>query len=99
LITARFRHFSVLFRDRLTVPLYPAEPLTEEEQAQMTYLEDSFPDWSRRDFQQLVRTLEANGWTDDYVLLVTDIQEKTLKEAKKYFLVFKKWKQLAGNFL
>ena len=43
--------------------LYQAEPLTEEEQAQKeAYLEDGFPDWSRRDFQQLVRALEAYGW-------------------------------------
>jgi len=73
-----------------------AEPLTEEEQAQKeAYLEDGFPDWSRRDFQQLVRALEAYGWTDDYDLLATDIQEKMPKEVKTYYLVFKKWKQLA----
>jgi hypothetical protein len=43
--------------------LYQAVPLTEEEQAQKeAYLEDGFPDWSRRDFQQLVRALEAYGW-------------------------------------
>lgn len=43
--------------------LYSAEPLTEEEQAQKdAYTEDGFPDWSRRDFQQFVRALEAYGW-------------------------------------
>ena len=43
--------------------LYPAELLTEEEQAQKdAYPEDSFPDQSRRDFQQFVRPLEADGW-------------------------------------
>ena len=42
---------------------YPAEPLTEEEQTQkVAYLEDGFSDWSLRDFRQLVRALEANGW-------------------------------------
>lgn len=42
---------------------YPAEPLIEEEQAQKeAYLEDEFPDRSWRDFQQLVRVLEANEW-------------------------------------
>jgi len=47
----------------MTFFLCSAEPLTEEEQAQKeAYLEDGFPDWSRRDFQQLVRALEANGW-------------------------------------
>jgi SWI/SNF-related matrix-associated actin-dependent regulator of chromatin subfamily A member 5 len=43
--------------------LYQAELLTEGEQAQKEpYLEDGFPDWSRRDFQQLARALEAYGW-------------------------------------
>jgi len=43
--------------------LYQAVPLTEEEQAQKeAYLEDGFPDWSRRDFKQLIRALEASGW-------------------------------------
>lgn len=40
-----------------------AEPLTEEEIAQKeAYTEDGFADWSRRDFQQFVRALEAYGW-------------------------------------
>jgi len=43
--------------------LYQAEPLTEGEQEQKeANLEDGFPDWSRRDFQQLARALEAYGW-------------------------------------
>ena len=42
--------------------LCQAEPLTADEQAQKeAYLENGFPDWSRRDFQQLIRTLEGNG--------------------------------------
>jgi hypothetical protein len=42
---------------------YPAEPLTEEELEQKeAYIEDGFPDWSRRDFQQFVRALETYGW-------------------------------------
>jgi SWI/SNF-related matrix-associated actin-dependent regulator of chromatin subfamily A member 5 len=42
---------------------YPVEPLTDDEQAEKeAYLKDGFPDWSRRDFQQLVRALEANSW-------------------------------------
>jgi len=63
------------------------EPPTKEEQAQKeAYLEDGFPDWSRLDFRQLVRALEANRWTD-----AMDIQE-----VKQYYQVFKKkWKQLA----
>lgn len=40
-----------------------AEPLTEDELAlKDTYIEQGFPDWSRRDFQQLVKALEAYGW-------------------------------------
>jgi hypothetical protein len=36
--------------------------------------------------------------TDDYDLLAMDIQEKSAKEVKKYYLIFKKkWKQLAGK--
>jgi SWI/SNF-related matrix-associated actin-dependent regulator of chromatin subfamily A member 5 len=43
-----------------------AEPLTEEEMAEKeAYIEEGFPDWSRRDFQQFVRALETYGW---YVL-------------------------------
>jgi len=26
------------------------------------YIEEGFPDWSRRDFQQFIRALEAYGW-------------------------------------
>ena len=40
-----------------------AEPLTEEETARKeAYIEGGFPDWSRRDFQQFVKALEAYGW-------------------------------------
>jgi len=43
--------------------LFTAEPLTEEETARKeAYIEDGFPDWSRRDFQQFVKALEAFGW-------------------------------------
>jgi len=50
-------------QSKFAMALSQAEPLTEEEQAQKgAYLEDGFPDWSRRDFKQLVRALEAYGW-------------------------------------
>ncbi|KAG5652539.1 hypothetical protein H0H81_004649 [Sphagnurus paluster] len=40
-----------------------AEPLTEEEMVEKeSYIEEGFPDWSRRDFQQFVKALEAYGW-------------------------------------
>lgn len=37
--------------------------MTEEETAQKDALvEQGFPDWSRRDFQQFIKGLEAYGW-------------------------------------
>jgi len=40
-----------------------AEPHTEEETLRKeAYIKDSFPDWSRCDFQQFVKALEAYGW-------------------------------------
>ena len=30
------------------------------------YIEEGFPDWSRRDFQQFIRGLEAHGWYDPH---------------------------------
>jgi SWI/SNF-related matrix-associated actin-dependent regulator of chromatin subfamily A member 5 len=32
------------------------------------YIKQGFPEWSRRDFQQLVRGLETNGWYELPVL-------------------------------
>ncbi|KII93122.1 hypothetical protein PLICRDRAFT_130653 [Plicaturopsis crispa FD-325 SS-3] len=74
-----------------------AEPLTEEEVALKDKLtEDGFHDWSRRDFQQFVKALEAYGWTEDYDLLASEIQDKTAADVKKYYGVFKKkWKTLS----
>ena len=40
-----------------------AEPLTPEElQLKDELTEQGFPEWSRRDFQQFIRGLEAHGW-------------------------------------
>ncbi|KAF8551112.1 hypothetical protein OG21DRAFT_1445699 [Imleria badia] len=76
-----------------------AEPLTEEEQAlKEQYTEAGFHDWSRRDFQQFVRALENYGWTDDYDLLASEIQDKDPKAVKRYYIYFKKhWKELAEH--
>ncbi|KAI9566285.1 SNF2 family N-terminal domain-containing protein [Boletus coccyginus] len=76
-----------------------AEPLTEEEQAlKEQYTEAGFHDWSRRDFQQFVRALENYGWTDDYDLLASEIQDKDAKAVKRYYIYFKKhWKELAEH--
>ena len=52
-------------RDRVLMQIKSilAEPLTEEEQQlKDEYIAAGFPDWSRRDFQQLVRALESYGW-------------------------------------
>ncbi|KZP18100.1 slide-domain-containing protein [Athelia psychrophila] len=58
-----------------------AVALDEDEQAKKeAYFADGFPDWSWRDFQQFVRALEANGWSEDWDLLATDIQDKTPQE-------------------
>jgi SWI/SNF-related matrix-associated actin-dependent regulator of chromatin subfamily A member 5 len=40
-----------------------AEPLDDDDlDRKEEYVRQGFPDWSRRDFQQLVRGLETNGW-------------------------------------
>jgi SWI/SNF-related matrix-associated actin-dependent regulator of chromatin subfamily A member 5 len=40
-----------------------AEPLTEEEvEEKEKYIQEGFPEWSRRDFQQFIRALETYGW-------------------------------------
>ncbi|KAF8801769.1 SNF2 family DNA-dependent ATPase [Phlegmacium glaucopus] len=74
-----------------------AAPVDAEElQLKEELIEQGFPDWSRRDFQQLIRGLEAHGWGADYETLAEEIQEKTAAEVKKYFKVFKKeWKTLS----
>ncbi|KAJ3825138.1 SNF2 family N-terminal domain-containing protein [Lentinula raphanica] len=74
-----------------------AEPLTEEEIAQKeAYLEQGFGNWSRRDFQQFVKGLEAYGWDQPAEVYAADIQEKTAEEVEKYYKIFKKkWKTLS----
>lgn len=75
-----------------------AEPLTEQEiEEKEELISQGFEDWSRRDFQQFVRALENYGWTDDFELLASEIQDKTAAEVEEYYVVFKtKWKELAG---
>ncbi|KZV70252.1 hypothetical protein PENSPDRAFT_743561 [Peniophora sp. CONT] len=76
-----------------------AEPLTEEELAEKdTLTAQGFESWSRRDFQQFVKALEAHGWTDDYDLIASEIQDKTTDDVRAYYPVFKKkWKTLAEH--
>ncbi|KAL6303969.1 SNF2 family DNA-dependent ATPase [Sparassis latifolia] len=73
-----------------------AEPLTEEQmQKKEALISQGFEDWSRRDFQQFIRALETYGWTDDYDLLASEIQDKTGDDVARYYPVFrKKWKEL-----
>ncbi|KAL0956462.1 hypothetical protein HGRIS_002608 [Hohenbuehelia grisea] len=74
-----------------------ADPLTEEEMEQKdAYIEDGFPDWSRRDFQQFVRALETYGWGASYQDYASEIQDKTAEDVEKYYVVFEeKWESLS----
>ncbi|KAI1784329.1 SNF2 family DNA-dependent ATPase [Ganoderma leucocontextum] len=76
-----------------------AEPLTEEQLREKEELiAQGFEFWSRRDFQQFVRALETYGWTDDYELLASEIQDKTTDDVAQYYPVFKKkWKELSEH--
>ncbi|KAJ7077900.1 SNF2 family N-terminal domain-containing protein [Mycena belliarum] len=73
-----------------------AEPLTEDEIAKKDeYVEQGFPDWSRRDFQQFVKALESHGWGEPFETYAAEIQEKTPTDVEKYYRAFeKKWKTL-----
>ncbi|KAF9001708.1 SNF2 family N-terminal domain-containing protein [Cyathus striatus] len=73
-----------------------AEPLTEEETAtKEAYIEEGFPDWSRRDFQQFVKALEAYGWGEPFEVYAAEIQDKTADEVERYYRVFEdKWETL-----
>ncbi|KAF9466575.1 SNF2 family DNA-dependent ATPase [Collybia nuda] len=74
-----------------------AEPLTEEEMAEKeAYIEEGFPDWSRRDFQQFVKALEAYGWSESFDVYAAEIQDKSPADVEKYYNTFvEKWTTLA----
>jgi len=76
-----------------------AEALTEDEiQEKEELIAQGFEDWSRRDFQQFVRALESYGWTEDFDLLASEIQDKTTQDVAAYYPVFrKKWKELSEH--
>ena len=40
-------------------------------------MEQGFPEWSRRDFQQFIRGLKAHGWYD-YTILTPPIDSHSL---------------------
>ncbi|KAF5332495.1 hypothetical protein D9611_005470 [Ephemerocybe angulata] len=73
-----------------------AEPLTEEEQALKEELVASgFPDWSRRDFQQFVKALEAYGWDEEMDVYANEIGDKTPEEVELYYQTFReRWTEL-----
>ncbi|KAH9914892.1 SNF2 family DNA-dependent ATPase [Epithele typhae] len=89
----------VLEEERMAAQEYidNAEPLTEEQMEEKDELvAQGFEEWSRRDFQQFVRALETYGWTDDYELLASEIQDKNADDVEVYYPVFKKkWKELS----
>ncbi|PPQ92882.1 hypothetical protein CVT25_009769 [Psilocybe cyanescens] len=74
-----------------------AEPLDDDDlERKEEYIRQGFPDWSRRDFQQLIRAMETHGWGTDSTLLASEIQDKTPEDVEKYLKVFnKKCKTLA----
>jgi SWI/SNF-related matrix-associated actin-dependent regulator of chromatin subfamily A member 5 len=74
-----------------------AEPLTEEEKAQKEALiEQGFPEWNRRDFQQFINGSARWGRTN-YDNIAEDVDGKTAAEVKEYAKVFwKKYKQING---
>jgi len=42
---------------------FVAEPLEDEDlDLKEDYIKQGFPEWSRRDFQQLIRGMETYGW-------------------------------------
>nr|GAT42969.1 predicted protein [Mycena chlorophos] len=73
-----------------------AEPLTEEELVEKDALvEQGFHDWSRRDFQQFVRALEAHGWGQSFDVYAAEIPDKSPDDVRKYYEVFhKRWTTL-----
>jgi len=74
-----------------------AEPLDDYDlERKEGYIKQGFPDWSRRDFQQLVRGLETYGWTASSEQLAVEIQDKSAEDVTAYLRVFfKKCKTLS----
>ncbi|KIJ54005.1 hypothetical protein M422DRAFT_201104 [Sphaerobolus stellatus SS14] len=73
-----------------------AEPLTEEEVARKEELsKQGFDNWSKRDFQQFIKAIEAHGKDAPYQILADEIQNKTAAEVQAYSKVFwKRWHEL-----
>ncbi|KAF8523184.1 SNF2 family DNA-dependent ATPase [Hysterangium stoloniferum] len=73
-----------------------AEPLTEEEIARKEELSrHGFDNWSKRDFQQFVKAVEAHGRDAPDEVLAQEIKHKIAEEVKAYAKVFwKRWREL-----
>ncbi|KAF2758351.1 chromatin-remodeling complex ATPase-like protein [Pseudovirgaria hyperparasitica] len=68
-----------------------AEPLTEEEKAEKERLvEEGFPEWNRRDFQQFINGSAKYG-RDNYTGISNEVDGKDADQIKAYAKVF--WKR------
>ncbi|PPQ77798.1 hypothetical protein CVT24_005896, partial [Panaeolus cyanescens] len=68
-----------------------AEPLDDEDvERKEAYISQGFAEWSRRDFQQLIRGMETHGWDASAAVLAAEIQDKNEDEVEEYLKVFKK---------
>lgn len=74
------------------------EPLTEEEMARKEELSrQGFDNWSKCDFLQFVKAIEAHGRDASYELIASEIRSKMAEEVKTYPKVFwKRWHELEG---
>ncbi|KAF8511891.1 P-loop containing nucleoside triphosphate hydrolase protein [Hysterangium stoloniferum] len=84
--------------DNVSLPWHTslAEPLTEEEIARKEELSrHGFDNWSKRDFQQFVKAVEAHGRDAPDEVLAQEIKHKIAEEVKAYAKVFwKRWREL-----
>ncbi|KZS93481.1 hypothetical protein SISNIDRAFT_441332 [Sistotremastrum niveocremeum HHB9708] len=73
-----------------------AEPLTEEEMQEKEELQkQGFEDWSKRDYQQLIKAYEAHGRDAPADLIASEITGQDVESVIKYTAVFwKRWKEL-----
>jgi len=77
-----------------------AEPLTDEELLEKEELQkQGFEDWSKRDYQQLIKAYEAHGRDASAELLAGEITGQDVESVIEYTKVFwKRWKELEGVY-
>ncbi|KAH3682635.1 hypothetical protein WICPIJ_006394 [Wickerhamomyces pijperi] len=75
-----------------------AEPLTEEEETlKQKYIDESFSDWSRRDFTNFIQYSGRFG-RDNYTLISKQYPNKTIEEIASYSVVFwQRYKEIEGH--